>query len=70
MTTGNADFIEDFTKWVFQENGVLKVLSTRHHRVTEVEPRNMYRIKDELVRSILLGAGMSLSNRCLLLNHD
>jgi oligosaccharyltransferase complex subunit beta len=49
VTTGNADFVEDFTKWVFQENGVLKVLSTSHRRVTEVEPRSMYRIKDDLV---------------------
>jgi oligosaccharyltransferase complex subunit beta len=47
--SGNGDFIEDFTKWVFQENGVLKVLSTQHHRALEVEPRDMYRIKDDLV---------------------
>ncbi len=49
-TTLNADFVEDFTRWIFKETGVLKVVETAHHRVDEAEPRRMYRIKDDLVR--------------------
>ena len=49
VETGNAGFAEDFSKWVFQETGVVKVISSTHHRKGEREPRELYRIKDDLV---------------------
>jgi oligosaccharyltransferase complex subunit beta len=49
FTTGNGEFVDAFTAWVLQETGVLKVVHTDHHRVNETEPREMYRIKDDVV---------------------
>ena len=49
MKTGNAEFAQDFSKWIFQETGVVKVVSTTHHRKGESEPKEIYRIKDDLV---------------------
>jgi hypothetical protein len=51
--TGNAHFAEDFTKWIFQETGVIKVVDSTHFRKGETEPRELYRIKDDLVCFIL-----------------
>lgn len=49
FTTGNGEFLNAFTAWVLQETGVLKVVHTDHHRVNETTPREMYRIKDDVV---------------------
>lgn len=49
VETGNAAFVTDFTKWVFQETGVVKVVSTTHFREGETEPREMYTKKDDIV---------------------
>ena len=51
MKTGNAEFAQDFSKWIFQETGVVKVVSTAHHRKGESESKEIYRIKDDLVSS-------------------
>ncbi|ORY93370.1 Dolichyl-diphosphooligosaccharide--protein glycosyltransferase subunit WBP1 [Syncephalastrum racemosum] len=48
-TSSNAAFVEDLTKWTFQEKGVLKILSHRHHKVNETEQPKHYRIKDDMV---------------------
>ena len=54
VATANAAFAEDFTKWIFQETGVVKIVATHHHREGETEPRELYRIKDDLVCSSLV----------------
>ena len=45
----NALFADDFTKWIFQETGVVKIVATHHHRAGETGPREMYTKKDDLV---------------------
>ena len=60
VETGNAGFAEDFSKWVFQETGVVKVISSTHHREGETEPRELYRIKDDLVSVLYWLLGYSL----------
>lgn len=52
VETGNAAFVTDFTRWIFQETGVVKVVSTTHFRKGETEPREMYTKKDDIVSSI------------------
>lgn len=47
--TGNRAFVDDLTKWIFQETGVVRVVSTTHHREGETEPRDQYRKKDNVV---------------------
>lgn len=47
--TGNRQAVEDLTKWLFQETGVLKVVETRHHRKDGEVPEEEYRKKDEVV---------------------
>ena len=49
VATGNAGFMEDLTKWVFQETGVIDVIASTHHRQSETSARDKYRIKDDLV---------------------
>ena len=52
LESGNAALAEDFTKWIFQETGVVKVVSTHHHRDSETDPREQYTKKDPLVRHL------------------
>ena len=52
VISGNAGFAEDFTRWIFQETGVVKVISTTHHRKGEDSPKEIYRIKDDLVSTL------------------
>lgn len=47
--TGNRQAVEDLTKWLFQETGVVKVVETRHHRKGGEQPEEEYRKKDEVV---------------------
>jgi hypothetical protein len=49
LETGNAAFANDFSSWIFQESGVVKVVSSTHHRDDEVEPRDQYTKKDPVV---------------------
>ena len=49
VATGNRAFVRDVTQWVFQESGVLRIVSATHHRQGESEERSVYRIKDDLV---------------------
>ncbi|ORY22691.1 dolichyl-diphosphooligosaccharide--protein glycosyltransferase 48 kda subunit precursor [Naematelia encephala] len=61
-TAGNADFVSDFTKWVFQETGVIKVVSTTHHKIDESEPKEMYRIKDDITYSLVISQHATSEN--------
>ncbi|GMK59854.1 hypothetical protein CspeluHIS016_0900710 [Cutaneotrichosporon spelunceum] len=46
--TGNRAALEGLTRWLFQETGVIRVVSTNHHRVGETQPREAYTKKDEV----------------------
>lgn len=50
--SGNRKFIEELTKWTFQEKGVLDVVAVQHHKVGEEEAPAHYRIKDNMVRTM------------------
>ncbi|EIW68966.1 oligosaccharyltransferase complex subunit beta [Tremella mesenterica] len=63
VETGNAAFAEDFTKWIFQERGVVKVISTAHHRQSENQPREQYTKKDDLVYSVTLAEYYTTDNQ-------
>ncbi len=52
--SGNKDFIEQLFSWTFQEKSVLKVDSFDHHKIGEKAKRELYRIKDDLVRQLSL----------------
>ncbi|WVQ93730.1 hypothetical protein IAU59_000807 [Kwoniella sp. CBS 9459] len=54
LETGNAEFITDFTKWIFQETGVVKIVDSTHFREGEAEPREMYTKNDEITYSLTL----------------
>jgi len=63
LETGNAAFANDFTSWIFQETGVVKVVSSTHHRDDETEPRDQYTKKDPIVsflRRMLKVCGLTL----------
>jgi len=48
--SSNRKFIEELTKWTFQEKGVLDVVAVEHHKVGEEVAPAHYRIKDNMVR--------------------
>jgi len=50
--SGNLDFITNISKWTFQEKKVLKVVSSKHHKVGETERPEYYTIKNNIVRSL------------------
>ncbi|KAL1411902.1 oligosaccharyl transferase glycoprotein complex, beta subunit [Vanrija albida] len=60
--TANRAFVDDLTKWVFQETGVVRVVSTTHHRQGETEPRDAYRKKDEVTYDITLTEHTTAAN--------
>lgn len=62
VQTGNAGFAEDLTKWVFQETGVVKVISATHHRAAEPSPRELYTKKDDMVFSLTLAQHYTTAN--------
>ncbi|WVF66102.1 hypothetical protein IAT40_000841 [Kwoniella sp. CBS 6097] len=62
LETGNAAFITDFTKWIFQETGVVKIVDSTHFREGEVEPREMYTKKDEITYSLTLAKHYTTPN--------
>jgi len=46
--SGNLDFITNISKWTFQEKKVLKVVSSKHHKVGETERPEYYTIKNNI----------------------
>ncbi|CAO3588996.1 unnamed protein product [Absidia cylindrospora] len=46
---GNQDFIQQLSKWTFQEKSVLKVMDHRHHKENSTTSLEWYRIKDDIV---------------------
>ncbi|KAG0251221.1 hypothetical protein BG011_007782 [Mortierella polycephala] len=52
--SGNRLFIEELTKWTFQEKGALDVVAVEHHKVGEWEAPAHYRIKDNMTYTISL----------------
>jgi oligosaccharyltransferase complex subunit beta len=50
--SGNGDFVNSLTKWVFQEVGVLRVKSVTHHKVGEAKPPREYTITEDVEYSI------------------
>ncbi|KAJ3170531.1 hypothetical protein HDU88_008431 [Geranomyces variabilis] len=52
--SGNGVFVDELAKWTFQEKGVLKVVSKKHHRENETAQHGIYRIKDDMVYEITI----------------
>lgn len=46
--SGNGKVVESLSRWVFREEGVLRVVSVDHHLVGENEPPISYTIKDDV----------------------
>ncbi|RXG59985.1 Dolichyl-diphosphooligosaccharide--protein glycosyltransferase 48 kDa subunit [Armadillidium vulgare] len=51
---GNGPVVEALSRWVFKEEGVLRVVSVSHHRAGEKEPPPSYTIKDDVEYSIAI----------------
>lgn len=47
--SGNAEFIDQLSRWTFQEKSVLKVHDHKHHKDGETHKADSYRIKDNIV---------------------
>lgn len=52
LKSGNEAVATMIARWVFKENGVIRVSSAHHHRVGESEPPAAYTIMDDVVYSI------------------
>jgi oligosaccharyltransferase complex subunit beta len=50
--SGNGEFVQALSKWVFQEVGVLRVKSVTHHKVGESKPPREYTIMEDVEYSI------------------
>ncbi|KAL3621216.1 Dolichyl-diphosphooligosaccharide--protein glycosyltransferase 48 kDa subunit [Castilleja foliolosa] len=50
--SGNEQFLNELSKWIFHERGHLKAVNVQHHKVGEKEEPSMYRIKDDLDYSV------------------
>lgn len=48
--TGNYELAVALSRWVFKEEGVLRVGAVSHHRVGELAPPNAYTVTDLVVR--------------------
>lgn len=48
--TGNYELAIALSRWVFKEEGVLRVGAVSHHRVGELTPPNAYTVTDLVVR--------------------
>jgi len=46
--SGNLDFITNISKWTFHEKKILKVVSSKHHKVGETERPEYYTIKNNM----------------------
>lgn len=49
--TGNYELAVALSRWVFKEEGVLRVGPVSHHRVGEPAPPNAYTVTDLVVRA-------------------
>lgn len=49
--TGNYELALALSRWVFKEEGVLRVGPVSHHRVGETAPPNAYTVTDLVVRA-------------------
>jgi len=49
---GNEEFINQLSRWTFQEKSVLKVHDHRHHKDGEAHRADSYRIKDNITYTI------------------
>lgn len=49
--TGNYELAVALSRWVFKEEGVLRVGPVSHHRVGEMAPPNAYTVTDLVVSS-------------------
>lgn len=47
--SGNQEFIDQLSRWTFQEKSVLKVHDHRHHKDGDTHKADSYRIKDDIV---------------------
>lgn len=47
--SGNQQFIDQLSRWTFQEKSVLKVHDHRHHKDGDNHKADSYRIKDDIV---------------------
>lgn len=47
--SGNGRVVESLSRWVFMEEGVLRVVSINHHLQGQSEPPAAYTIKDNVV---------------------
>ncbi|ORY02320.1 Dolichyl-diphosphooligosaccharide-protein glycosyltransferase 48kDa subunit [Basidiobolus meristosporus CBS 931.73] len=54
VKSGNEAFFNELSQWTFQEKGVLKAVSVKHHKVEEEEFPGWYRINDNIVYEIEL----------------
>lgn len=50
VKSGNKQFCQDISEWVFQESMVLRIDSSTHHRVNETETPEKYTTSDTVVR--------------------
>ncbi|KAL2328933.1 hypothetical protein Fmac_022360 [Flemingia macrophylla] len=50
--SGNEQFLNELSKWVFHERGHLKAVNVQHHKVGEVNEPAIYRINDDLEYSV------------------
>lgn len=50
--SGNEAVATMIARWVFKENGVIRVSAVHHHRVQESEPPAAYTIMDDVIYSI------------------
>lgn len=48
--TGNYELAVALSRWVFKEEGVLRVGPVSHHRVGEMAPPSAYTVTDLVVR--------------------
>lgn len=54
VETGNRAVLEDLTRWLFQETGVIRVAKTHHYRKGESTPREAYTKKDDVTYEITI----------------
>lgn len=50
--SGNKQFAQEISKWLFHERGHLKAVNVRHHKAGEQQEPQMYRITDHLEYSL------------------
>lgn len=59
--TGNYDLAMALSRWVFKEEGVLRVGTVSHHRVGELAPPNAYTVTDLVVRLPAWGGALPIN---------